>query len=65
MTEMESGDKLVGELQNVHSAYQLNGKDLKWSQLIKTILIGKGKAIYLTDDALAEDDPRSRMNKTL
>jgi len=49
---METGDKshTVGELQNVHSANKLNRKNyLKWNQLIKTILKGKGKVIHLTD----------------
>jgi len=32
------------ELQNVYSVYWLNGKKyIKWSQLIKIILKGKGK----------------------
>lgn len=56
---METGDKsqIVGELQNVHSAYRLNGKNyLKWSQLIRTILKGKGKGIHLTDNAPDEKD---------
>lgn len=42
----------VRELQNIRSAYQLTGKYyLKWSQLIRTILKGKGKGSHLTDNA--------------
>ena len=37
-----------GELQNLQVAYQLNGKNyLKWSQLIRTFLKGKGKLSHL------------------
>src|ERR1051325_8110591 len=58
---LETGDKpqTNGELQNVHSAYRLNGKnDLKWSQLIKTILKGKGKVSHFTDNIPDETDPK-------
>ena len=58
---LETGDKpqTNGELQNVHSAYRLNGKNyLKWSQLIKTILKGKGKVSHLTDNIPDETDPK-------
>ncbi|XP_068483247.1 uncharacterized protein [Phaseolus vulgaris] len=49
----------AGELQNVHSAYRLNGKNyLKWSQLIRTILKGKGKVSHLTDIAPDEQDAK-------
>ncbi|XP_073219751.1 uncharacterized protein [Cicer arietinum] len=51
---LETGDRpqTAGELQNVHSSYRLNGKNyLKWSQLIRTILKGKGKVSHLTDKA--------------
>jgi len=52
MTEIENGDKPhnAGELQNVLSTDQFNRKNyLYWSQLIKTILKGKGKASHLTE----------------
>ena len=55
----EIGDKfqIAGELQNIHSAYRLTGKNyLKWSQLIGTILKGKGKGSHLTDNAPDEQD---------
>lgn len=40
-----------------HSTYWLNEKNhLKWSELIKTILKGKGKASHLINDALVKDD---------
>ncbi|XP_059440211.1 uncharacterized protein LOC132172685 [Corylus avellana] len=33
-----------GELQNIQAAYRLNRKNyLKWSQLVRTVLKGKGK----------------------
>ncbi|XP_068492253.1 uncharacterized protein [Phaseolus vulgaris] len=55
------GDRsqIAGELQNVHSAYRLNGKNyLKWSQLIRTILKGKGKVSHLTDIVPDEQDAK-------
>ncbi|XP_073221559.1 uncharacterized protein [Cicer arietinum] len=55
---LETGDRpqTAGELQNVHFAYRLKGKNyLKWYQLIKTILKGKGKVSRLTDN---ETDPK-------
>lgn len=58
---LETGDKsqTAGELQNVHSAYRLTGKNyLKWSQLIRTILKGKGKISHLTDAAPDENDAK-------
>ena len=37
-----------GELQNIQAAYRLNGKNyLKWSQLVRTVLKGKGKISHL------------------
>ena len=55
----ENGDKfhIAGELQNIHSAYQLKGKNyLEWSQLIRTILKGKEKDSHLTNNAPDEMD---------
>ena len=47
-----------GELQNVQSTYELNGKNyLKWSQLIKTFLKGKGKINYLLGTGPKKGDP--------
>nr|KYP68253.1 hypothetical protein KK1_021873 [Cajanus cajan] len=44
-TTTEIGDnnfQTHGELQSLHTAYRLNGKNyLKWSQLVRTILKGK------------------------
>ncbi|WVZ24536.1 hypothetical protein V8G54_003080 [Vigna mungo] len=57
----ETGDRpqTAGELQSVHSAYRLNGKNyLKWSQIIKTILKGEGKISHLIGNALVETDPK-------
>ncbi|RVX06582.1 Retrovirus-related Pol polyprotein from transposon TNT 1-94 [Vitis vinifera] len=39
-----------GELQNIQAAYRLNGKNyLKWSQLVRTVLKGKGKISHLME----------------
>lgn len=59
-TETEdSKSQTSGELQNIHSAYRLNGKNyLKWSQLIRTILKGKGKVSHLTNAAPDAKDPK-------
>ncbi|XP_073148285.1 uncharacterized protein [Henckelia pumila] len=49
----------TGELQNIHSAYRLNGKNyLKWSQLVRTFLKGKGKLSHLLGTGPKEEDPR-------
>ena len=48
-----------GELQNIHSAYRLNGKNyLKWSQLVRTMLKGKGKLSHLTGTGPNKDSPK-------
>lgn len=59
-TVTETGDnKSSGEFQNIHSAYRLNGKNyLKWSQLVRTILKGKGKANHLTEAVPNADDSK-------
>ena len=37
-----------GELQNIQAAYRLDGSNyLKWSQLIRTVLKGRGKISHL------------------
>ncbi|KAJ1386695.1 Retrotransposon gag domain [Sesbania bispinosa] len=57
----ETEDKFLtaGELQNIHSAYRLNGKNyLKWSQLVRTMLKGKGKGSHLTNNAPDEKDAK-------
>nr|KYP63417.1 hypothetical protein KK1_017986 [Cajanus cajan] len=47
-----------GDLQSIHPSYRLNGKNyLKWSQLIRTILKGKGKINHLTGAGPKEGDP--------
>lgn len=51
--------KTQEELQNINTAYRLNGKNyLKWSQLVGRTLKGKGKANHLTGDAPKEGDPK-------
>ena len=48
-----------GEWQNIHSAYRLNGKKyLKWSQLVRTVLKGKGKLSHLTGTGPNKDSPK-------
>lgn len=47
------------ELQSIRSAYRLNGKNyLKWAQLIRSILKGKGKVSHLTEAGPKEEDPK-------
>ncbi|XP_073123530.1 uncharacterized protein [Henckelia pumila] len=49
----------VGELQQIHSAYRLNGKNyLKWSQLVRTTLKGKGKLSHLLGSGPNKKDPK-------
>lgn len=46
------------ELQTIQSAYKLDGKNyLKWSQLIRTILKGKGKISHLSGTGPKQGDP--------
>ncbi|KAJ1381714.1 gag-polypeptide of LTR copia-type [Sesbania bispinosa] len=48
-----------GELQNIHSAYRLNGRNyLKWAQLVRTVLKGKGKLSHLTEPGPKQEDPK-------
>ena len=47
----------IGELQNIQTAYRLNGKNyLKWSQFIRTYLKGKGKLSHLQGAGPQEGD---------
>ena len=46
------------ELQSIHAAYRLNGRNyLKWSQLIRTILKGKGKISHIMGTGPDRQDP--------
>ena len=48
-----------GELQNIQAAYRLDGKNyLKWSQLVRTVLKGKGKISHLMGTRPKLGDPR-------
>ncbi|KAJ1375255.1 Retrotransposon gag domain [Sesbania bispinosa] len=48
-----------GELQNIHSAYRLNGRNyLKWAQLVRIVLKGKGKLSHLTESGPKQEDPK-------
>ena len=47
-----------GELQNIQAAYRLNGKNyLKWSQLVHTMLKGKGNISHLMGTGPKLGDP--------
>ena len=47
-----------GDLQNIQPAFRLNGKNyLKWSELIKTFLKGKGKLNHVLGTGPKESDP--------
>ena len=47
------------ELQNIQAAYRLDGKNyLKWSQLVRTVLKGKGKISHLMGIRPKPGDPR-------
>ena len=47
-----------GELPIIQAAYRLSGKNyLKWSQLIKTFLKGKGKLSHLEGTGPQKEDP--------
>lgn len=49
----------IGDLQNIHATYRLNGKNyLKWSQLVRTFLKGKGKLSHLLGTGPPVTDPR-------
>ena len=49
----------LGELQNIQAAYRLDGKNyLKWSQLVRTVLKGKGKISHLMGIRPKPGDPR-------
>lgn len=48
-----------GESQNIQAAYRLNGKNyLNWSQLVRTLLKGKGKINHLMGTGPKPGDPR-------
>ncbi|KAK2997372.1 hypothetical protein RJ639_026039 [Escallonia herrerae] len=52
-------NQTVGELQNIQSAYRLNGKNyMKWSQLVRTFLKGNGKLSHLLGTRPKKGDPR-------
>ena len=47
------------DVQNIQVAYQLNGNNyLKWSQLVRTFLKGKGKLSHLLGKGPSKDDPK-------
>ena len=47
-----------GELQNIQAAYRLDGKNyFKWSQLVRTVLKGKGKISHLMGIGPKPGDP--------
>lgn len=49
----------TGDLQNIQPAYRFNGKNyLKWSQLVRTFLKGRGKLSHLLGTGPSQEDPR-------
>jgi len=47
------------EFQSLQSSYWLNGRNyLKWSQIVKTLLKGKGKINHLMDNPPSPEDPK-------
>ncbi|XP_059661691.1 uncharacterized protein LOC132307839 [Cornus florida] len=47
------------ELQNIQAAYRLNGKNyLKWSQMVRTFLKGRGKLSHLLGNGPEKEDPK-------
>ena len=49
----------MGEFQNLQAAYRLNGKNyLKWSQVVRTFLKGKGKLSHLLGTGPKPEDHR-------
>jgi len=47
-----------GDLQNIQASYRLNGKNyLKWAQLVRTFLKGKGKIRHLLGTGPSKEDP--------
>ena len=48
-----------GDLQNIRASYRFNGRNyLKWSQVIRTYLKGKGKISHLLGTRPAKTDPK-------
>lgn len=51
--------QISSEFQNLQSSYRLNGRNyLKWSQIVKTFLKGKGKISHLMDNPPSPEDPK-------
>jgi len=51
--------QISGEFQSLQSSYRLNGRNyLKWSQIVKTFLKGKGKINHLMDNPPSPKDPK-------
>ena len=63
MTTTAQSEEIVrsqqsGELQNIQAAYRLDGKNyFKWSQLVCTMLKGKGKINHLMGTGPKPRDP--------
>ena len=54
------------ELQNIQATYRLDGKNyLIWSQLVCTVLKGKGKISHLIGIGWKPGDPRFEVKKIL
>jgi hypothetical protein len=61
MMQMESTNFHIGgeELQNIPASNQLNGNYyFKWSQIVNTLLKGKGKQSHILGNGPKKEDPR-------
>lgn len=59
LSEDVSAAQKTGDMQNIRMSYRLNGKNfLKWSQVVRTYLKGKGKLNHLLGTGPEKTDPR-------
>ena len=61
MMQMKSTNFQIsdGELQNIPASNRLNSNNyFKWSQIINTLLKGKGKQSYILGNGPKKEDPR-------
>ena len=57
-TEDTSSIQKIGDLWNVRASHRLNGKNyLKWSQVVRTYLKGKGRLSHLLGTGPAKTNP--------
>ncbi|KAH7524821.1 hypothetical protein FEM48_Zijuj06G0159800 [Ziziphus jujuba var. spinosa] len=57
-SEKSNSVQKIGKLQNIRTSNRLNGKNyLKWSQIVRTYLKGKGRLGHLFGTGPAKEDP--------